>query len=163
MSAPDPDPSERPLLFPDPVIEFYMKRIDRAAIRERLKMTPAQRLEVLQQQVKARAETARVREEPTEKHPPNEPAPPLKFFGSYTPTPDPAERPTLYPDPVVAAYLRDVDRSILRENLKLTAAQRLQNFADLMRSVYELRGAAGNRDECWETHSPLNAGTTAQN
>ncbi len=45
MSARDPDPSERPLLFPDPVIEFYLERLDRAAIREQLKKTPAERLQ----------------------------------------------------------------------------------------------------------------------
>ncbi len=40
------------------------------------------------------------------------------------------------PDPVVEAYKRDLDRSLLRENLKLTVEQRflelmrLQQFAD---------------------------------
>ncbi len=33
MSAPDADPAKRPMLFPDPVIEFYMERVDRAATR----------------------------------------------------------------------------------------------------------------------------------
>lgn len=31
-------------------------------------------------------------------------------------------------DPVVAFYMRDVDRSLLRENLKLTPAQRLEKL-----------------------------------
>lgn len=31
-------------------------------------------------------------------------------------------------DPVLAAYLRDVDRTLLRENLKLTPAQRLEKL-----------------------------------
>lgn len=31
-------------------------------------------------------------------------------------------------DPVVEFYMRDVDRSLLRENLKLTPAQRLEKL-----------------------------------
>jgi hypothetical protein len=41
-------------------------------------------------------------------------------------------------DPVVAAYLRDVDRTLLRENLKLTPAQRLEKlvrFASFARAL----------------------------
>jgi hypothetical protein len=32
------------------------------------------------------------------------------------------------PDPVIEFYMRDVDRSLLRENLKLTPAQRLEKL-----------------------------------
>lgn len=32
------------------------------------------------------------------------------------------------PDPVIEFYARDVDRSLLRENLKLTPAQRLEKL-----------------------------------
>ncbi len=44
-------------------------------------------------------------------------------------------------DPVLAAYLRDVDRTLLRENLKLTPAQRLEklvrftSFASMLRKA----------------------------
>ena len=31
-------------------------------------------------------------------------------------------------DPVVESYMRDVDRSLLRENLKLTPAERLEKL-----------------------------------
>jgi len=31
-------------------------------------------------------------------------------------------------DPVIRVYMRDVDRTLLRENLKLTPAQRLEKF-----------------------------------
>jgi hypothetical protein len=34
-----------------------------------------------------------------------------------------------YSDPVVEFYMRDVDRSLLRENLKLTPGQRLEKLA----------------------------------
>jgi hypothetical protein len=132
MNAPDAGSAKRPMLFPDPVIEFYMARIDRAAIRERLDLTPAQRLDALQQQGKARAEnqTERIRERSTQALSPNEPAPPLEFSGggTYAPIPDPAARPMLFPDPVVQAYMKDVDRTLIREQLKKSPTERLQSL-----------------------------------
>jgi len=41
----------------------------------------------------------------------------------------------------VRDYMRDVDRSLLRENLKLTPELRLAKFASFMRFVAELRRA----------------------
>jgi hypothetical protein len=41
----------------------------------------------------------------------------------------------------VSDYMRDVDRSLLRENLKLTPEQRLAKFASFMRFLAELRRA----------------------
>ena len=35
---------------------------------------------------------------------------------------------SLAPDPVIEAYKKDVDRTLLRENLKLTPEQRLQKL-----------------------------------
>jgi hypothetical protein len=124
MSAPDPNPAERPLLFPDPVIEYYMERVDRAAIRERLKMTPEERLEALQHEADKQAaeHPPRVREEP-----PNEPAPPLKFYGEEF-QPAPSKVPMLFPDPVIEAYMQDVDRTLIREQLKKDATGRLQTL-----------------------------------
>lgn len=59
-----------------------------------------------------------------------------------------AERP-LEPDPVIEAYKRDIDRSLLRDNLKLTIEQRLLNLRQLQRFAGELRrakrGAAHDR------------------
>ena len=49
--------------------------------------------------------------------------------------------PADYCDPVIEAYKKDVDRTLLRENLKLTVAERFQKFEDSMRCVYELREA----------------------
>ena len=48
-------------------------------------------------------------------------------------------------DPVIEAYKKDVDRTLLRENLKLTVEERFQRFETFMRGIYELRGAAGKR------------------
>lgn len=42
---------------------------------------------------------------------------------------------------IVRDYMRDVDRSLLRENLKLTPEQRLAKFASFMRFIAELRRA----------------------
>jgi len=47
-------------------------------------------------------------------------------------------------DPVIEAYKKHVDRTILRENLKLSPQQRSEKFLSFMRSVWQLRGAAEN-------------------
>ena len=41
----------------------------------------------------------------------------------------------------VGDHMRDIDRTLLRENLKLTPEQRLQKFASFMRFTSELRHA----------------------
>jgi hypothetical protein len=41
----------------------------------------------------------------------------------------------------VVDYMRDIDRTLLRENLKLTPEQRLQKFTSFMRFTSELRRA----------------------
>jgi hypothetical protein len=47
-------------------------------------------------------------------------------------------------DPVIEAYKKDVDRTLLREMLKLTPQQRSEKFANFMELAYEVR-AAGER------------------
>lgn len=49
------------------------------------------------------------------------------------------------PDPVIEAYKKDVDRTLLRENLKLTPQQRLEKVTAFMRSLERLREAASKR------------------
>jgi hypothetical protein len=49
------------------------------------------------------------------------------------------------PDPVIEAYKRHVDRTLLRENLKLTPGERLEKLAAFMRSLAEVQGAAAPR------------------
>jgi hypothetical protein len=44
-------------------------------------------------------------------------------------------------DPVVEAYKKDIDRSLLRENLKLTVEERLRNLMRLQRFAEEMRQA----------------------
>ena len=49
--------------------------------------------------------------------------------------------PPITPDPVIEAYKKDVDRSLLRENLKLTPEQRIRKLMELQRFAEELRRA----------------------
>jgi hypothetical protein len=46
-----------------------------------------------------------------------------------------------YRDPVVEVYMRDVDRTLLRENLKLTHAQRLEKLVKFGEFASTLRDA----------------------
>ena len=48
---------------------------------------------------------------------------------------------TFEPDPVIELYKRDVDRTLLRENLKLTPQQRIEKLMSFMRSLELLRNA----------------------
>lgn len=53
-------------------------------------------------------------------------------------------------DPVVEAYKKDVDRTLLVENLKLTPAQRAEKFLDFMKFLDEIQ-RAGRRMRGEET------------
>ncbi len=44
-------------------------------------------------------------------------------------------------DPVIEAYKKDVDRTLLRENLKLTVEQRFHKFHDYMRFLDGVKSA----------------------
>jgi hypothetical protein len=44
-------------------------------------------------------------------------------------------------DPVVEVYKKDIDRTLLRENLKLTVEERLRNLMRLQRFAEEMRQA----------------------
>jgi hypothetical protein len=46
---------------------------------------------------------------------------------------------TYEPDPVIEAYKKDVDRTLLRENLKRSVESRMQNWMQLQRFAAELR------------------------
>ena len=53
----------------------------------------------------------------------------------------PPERVVIPPDPVIEAYKRDVDRTLLRENLKLTVEERLRQHRKIAGLAAELRKA----------------------
>jgi hypothetical protein len=44
-------------------------------------------------------------------------------------------------DPVIEAYKKDVDRSLIRENLKLTVEERLRKLMEMQKFAAELRRA----------------------
>jgi hypothetical protein len=44
-------------------------------------------------------------------------------------------------DPVIEVYMKDVDRTLLRENLKLTVEQRFQKHERVLEYVRELQKA----------------------
>ncbi len=45
------------------------------------------------------------------------------------------------PDPVIEFYKKDVDRTLIRENLKRSVDERLQRLVELQRFAEELRRA----------------------
>lgn len=57
----------------------------------------------------------------------------------------PRDERTRAPDPVVEAYKRDVDRTLLREALERTPTERVQALARLQRLAREARSARGRR------------------
>lgn len=52
-------------------------------------------------------------------------------------------------DPLLEAFKRDVDRALLRQNLKLTPKERFRKFLPFMKGVYELRGKANPNLKVW--------------
>src|SRR5207248_11325237 len=65
-----------------------------------------------------------------------------------------AEDRPLEPDPVIEAYKRDIDRTLLRENLKLTVDERFRKLQELQRFAAELRRAGRASLECDASPSP---------
>ena len=55
--------------------------------------------------------------------------------------PEQRDGDVLPPDPVIEAYKKDIDRTLLRENLKLTVEQRFEELMELQRFAEELRKA----------------------
>lgn len=51
---------------------------------------------------------------------------------------------SLEPNPVIEAYKKDVDRTLLRENLKLTVEQRAQKMIAALRLVEEIQRSRGS-------------------
>ena len=52
-----------------------------------------------------------------------------------------SEEEPYQPDPVIEAYKKDVDRTLIRENLKLTPEQRIEKLVRLLKFQDELRTA----------------------
>jgi hypothetical protein len=54
---------------------------------------------------------------------------------------------TEYRDPVIEAYKKDVDRTLLRENLKLSVEERVRKAENIHRSIEQWRGAARRKPQ----------------
>jgi hypothetical protein len=77
-------------------------------------------------------------------------------MGCYTVSEEPAVRKQsdkrarisrtepLPPDPVIEVYKKDVDRTLLHENLKLTPEQRILNLQSFVDFIFEFRQAVKN-------------------
>lgn len=52
---------------------------------------------------------------------------------------EPNTEPLLFPHPVIEEYIKDVDRTLLRENLRMPMERRFENFASTMRSLAEFK------------------------
>lgn len=50
------------------------------------------------------------------------------------------------PDPVIEAYKKDIDRTLLRESLKLTVQERMDNLMRFQRFVENLQKAVRAAD-----------------
>ena len=57
----------------------------------------------------------------------------------------PEDRVPPPPDPVIEVYKRDIDRTLLRENLKLTPEQRVVQLMELQRALEEMQKARRNK------------------
>ena len=59
----------------------------------------------------------------------------------------PSHRPTATFDPVIEAYKKDIDRTLLRDNLRRTPDERLQALMLLQRFAEELQRATAERQQ----------------
>jgi hypothetical protein len=50
------------------------------------------------------------------------------------------------PDPAIEAYKKDIDRTLIRENLRLTVEQRFENLERLQKFAEELRRAGREQE-----------------
>ena len=75
---------------------------------------------------------------------------PRKVRGRTVAGPAPAAPPIraagFEPDPVIEAYKRDVDRTLLRQNLRRTVTERVANLMALQRLAVEARRAGRARE-----------------
>jgi len=123
------------------LIEYFKQQVDREALRENLKLTPAERLEkferVLREKYPDRLASASVQ--------------PLHESATQYSTSEPKNDPVGdAPSDLVEAFKKDVDRTLLIENLKLTPAQRMEKFLGFMEMVYEVREAGRRTRERME-------------
>lgn len=52
-----------------------------------------------------------------------------------------SDEPTFAPDPVIEAYKQDVDRTLIRRNLRMSVEERFMQLMDHQKFAEELRAA----------------------
>lgn len=125
----------------DPLIAALMKQVDRDAIRENLKLTHEQRLLKLQAKNDCLGS-----EKGTQRPSELKEVAPIAPLGTAAKTeggsPNSEMRPEWLPyDPVIEAYKKDVDRTLLRETLKRTPAERALQLESMTEFIDELQKA----------------------
>lgn len=113
--------------------EYFKSQVDREALRENLKLTPAQRMEKFERMMREKYpdQISPVTPRPQETHVLREDSPP---YGGE-------DAPRDATNDLVEAFKKDVDRTLLIENLKLTPTQRMRQFVQFMDMIYEVRRA----------------------
>jgi hypothetical protein len=114
----------------DPIIDHYKKFVDRAKLRENLTLSVDQRIERLRDLSAASYQRRR----------PPGPDRPWEAVSDCG--------PNRQSDPITELYKRDVDRTLLRENLKLEPGERLAKLAGFVRLAQRLRKANSDVDRC---------------
>ncbi len=74
----------------------------------------------------------------------------LRFGGGYTPLVEAREPAfltvSLDPSPAIEAYKKDVDRTLLRENLRLTPTERVRKMVAALRFAEAIRNSRVKTD-----------------
>lgn len=117
---------------PDPIVEYYKQFVDREALRTNLKLTPEERLLKLEEKAQQLEEARLISTKPRSTS---------STQGQQWETISDVS-PNRTTNPITELYKRDVDRTLLRENLKLTPEQRLQKLDSMGEFVEALRAAA---------------------
>ncbi|MBM3777308.1 MAG: hypothetical protein FJW23_03580 [Acidimicrobiia bacterium] len=72
-------------------------------------------------------------------------APWLMYSGAVDERAASAAGEPLAPDPVIEAFKKDVDRTLIRENLKLTPEERIRKLQSVVAFLEEVRRAGRSR------------------
>ena len=124
----------------DAIIEFYKRKVDREALRQNLKLTVSERLQNFEAEVRRQKEL-----EPPRKPSVTDDHPGWEAISDCG--------PNRTSDPIFELYKRDVDRTLLRENLRQTVSERFLGLARMAeRSVSFRLGVPGNGRSMLNSH-----------
>jgi hypothetical protein len=137
MGADDNGGDERnmaPIDETNELIEHFKRQVDREALRENPRLTPAERMEKLQRLSREKLPSRAAPDLAPEIVPViQEPA------GAYAAADTEEELGADASNDLIEVFKKDVDRTLLVENLKLSVPQRMEQFERNMKMLYELR------------------------